>query len=261
MIPKIIHYCWFGGNEKPEIIKNCIKSWKEYCPDWEIKEWNEDNFDVTSIPYMKEAYDQKKWAFVSDVARLIVLQRYGGVYLDTDVEIQRMNPFEKYLVYQNVLAFETERAIQTGLVYMSSPDSELTKKLLEPYNSMHYMRDKEIVNSIINKPVFLKCFPELKWSGDMQIIRNTYFMGMSEYGEIMRHHGTRSWGDTIPKYKISGCWRLKKILRNPRLFEILEHNKLLKVIVPIYTFVVYDLLDLGVVYYIKRIFLKMKVKK
>lgn len=78
MIPKIIHYCWFGKNSKPEIVERCIASWKKYCPDWEIKEWNEDNFDVTSIPYMKEAYEAKKWAFVSDVARLLILYQSGG---------------------------------------------------------------------------------------------------------------------------------------------------------------------------------------
>lgn len=77
-IPKVIHYCWFGKNEKPDIVKKCIASWKKYCSDWEIKEWNEDNFDVTSIPYMKEAYEAKKWAFVSDVARLLIIYQSGG---------------------------------------------------------------------------------------------------------------------------------------------------------------------------------------
>lgn len=79
MIPKIIHYCWFGGNEKPEIVKKCIESWKKYCPDWEIKEWNESNMDLSEYPYMQEAYDSKKWAFVSDVARLKVIHNWGGI--------------------------------------------------------------------------------------------------------------------------------------------------------------------------------------
>lgn len=78
MIPKIIHYCWFGGNEKPDIIKKCIESWKKFCPDWEIKEWNETNFDVNAVPYMKEAYEMKKWAFVSDIARLLIVYQSGG---------------------------------------------------------------------------------------------------------------------------------------------------------------------------------------
>ena len=80
MIPKIIHYCWFGRNPKPEIIEKCIASWKKYCPDWEIKEWNEDNYDVNKAPYVREAYEAKMWAFVSDYARLdIIFQNGGGV--------------------------------------------------------------------------------------------------------------------------------------------------------------------------------------
>lgn len=79
-IPRIIHYCWFGGNEKPEIVKKCMASWKEKCPDFEIKEWNENNFDINMFPYTKEAYENKKWAFVSDVARLWIIYNYGGIY-------------------------------------------------------------------------------------------------------------------------------------------------------------------------------------
>ena len=87
MIPKIIHYCWFGGTPKPEIIDKCIASWKEHCPDWEIREWNESNYDVNAHPYTKEAYEAKKWAFVSDLARLEIVYNCGGVYMDTDVEL------------------------------------------------------------------------------------------------------------------------------------------------------------------------------
>ena len=82
MIPKIIHYCWFGGNPKPEIIQKCMASWKQYCPDWEIREWNEENFDVSAMPYTQEAYEAKKWAFVSDVARLHAVYECGGIYMD-----------------------------------------------------------------------------------------------------------------------------------------------------------------------------------
>ena len=80
-IPRIIHYCWFGGNDKSEIIRKCISSWEKYCPDYEIKEWNESNFDINMFQYTKEAYDAKKWAFVSDVARLWVVLNYGGIYM------------------------------------------------------------------------------------------------------------------------------------------------------------------------------------
>ncbi len=87
MIPKVIHYIWFGKGKKNELIEGCMKSWKKYCPDYEIKEWNEDNFDINSNQYVKEAYDNKKWAFVSDYVRLYALYNEGGVYLDTDCEL------------------------------------------------------------------------------------------------------------------------------------------------------------------------------
>ena len=85
MIPKKIHYCWFGKGEKGSLIEECISSWKKILPEYEIKEWNEENFDVTAHPYTKKAYKAKKWAFVSDYARLKVLEEEGGVYLDTDM--------------------------------------------------------------------------------------------------------------------------------------------------------------------------------
>ena len=87
MIPKVIHYCWFGGNPLPESAKKCINSWKKFLPDYEIKEWNESNFDVNSIAYTRDAYAAKKYAFVSDYARFVVLEREGGLYFDTDVEV------------------------------------------------------------------------------------------------------------------------------------------------------------------------------
>ena len=87
MIPKTIHYCWFGKSSKSKLAEKCIASWKKYCPDWEIIEWNEDNFDVNIIPYTAEAYKLKKYAFVSDYARFWILYKYGGLYFDTDVEV------------------------------------------------------------------------------------------------------------------------------------------------------------------------------
>lgn len=89
MIPKIIHYCWFGGNALPPLAQKCIASWRKYFPDYEIKEWNEENFDITIIDYVKEAYSAKQYAFVSDYARFWILYNYGGVYFDTDVEVLR----------------------------------------------------------------------------------------------------------------------------------------------------------------------------
>ena len=106
MIPKIIHYCWFGGNPLPELAQKCIASWKKYLPDYEIKEWNEDNFDVNMIPYTAEAYRQKKYAFVSDYARFWILYKYGGVYFDTDVEVIR--PMDDIISKGNFMGFEMD---------------------------------------------------------------------------------------------------------------------------------------------------------
>ena len=108
MIPKIIHYCWFGRNPLPELARKCIASWRKYLPDYEIKEWNEDNFDVNIIPYTAEAYAQKKYAFVSDYARFWILYRYGGIYFDTDVEVIR--PLDDIIARGCFMGFETDPA-------------------------------------------------------------------------------------------------------------------------------------------------------
>ena len=89
MIPKIIHYCWFGGKPLPPEVRRCIRSWQRVCPDYEIRRWDETNFDVTAHPFMKAAYEAGAWAFVSDIARLMVVHAHGGIYLDTDVELLR----------------------------------------------------------------------------------------------------------------------------------------------------------------------------
>ncbi len=106
MIPKIIHYCWFGRNPLPPLAEKCIASWKKFLPDYEIREWNDDNFDVNMIPYTEEAYRQGKYAFVSDYARFWVMYKYGGLYFDTDVEVIR--PMDDIISHGNFMGFETD---------------------------------------------------------------------------------------------------------------------------------------------------------
>ena len=136
MIPKIIHYCWFGGNPLPELAKKCIASWKLYCPDYEIKEWNESNFDLNYCDYVREAYDSKNWAFVSDVARLYALVTEGGIYMDTDVEV--IKPLDNLLKYHAVSGFETETTIPTGLI-AGEKENPMLKELLYEYKNIHFI--------------------------------------------------------------------------------------------------------------------------
>lgn len=114
MIPKIIHYCWFGRNKQSDDMVNCISSWKKFCPDYEIIEWNEDNFDINSNRFVREAYENKKWAFITDYVRLFVLNEYGGIYLDSDVEI--IKPIDKFLTHRAFSGFEDNNLIPTGLM-------------------------------------------------------------------------------------------------------------------------------------------------
>ena len=100
-IPKVIHYCWFGGGKLDELSQRCLESWKEKLPDYEIKEWNESNFDIKINKFVNEAYEKKYWAFVSDYARLWVVYNYGGIYLDTDVEV--LNHFRRYYRKRHLL--------------------------------------------------------------------------------------------------------------------------------------------------------------
>lgn len=138
MIPKKIHYCWFGGNPLPETAKKCIDSWKKFCPDYEIIEWNESNFDLNYNDYVREAYSAKKWAFVSDVARLYAIVNYGGIYMDTDVEV--LKPLDDLLQYEAVSGFESKDRIQTGLMACLDGQS-LFKELLHDYDDAHFIKE------------------------------------------------------------------------------------------------------------------------
>lgn len=135
-IPKVINYCWFGGTKKTKLIEKCIKSWKKYCPDYEIVEWNETNFDININKYVKEAYDNKKWAFVSDFARLYVIYQNGGVYLDTDVEL--IKGLDDLLEYNLFLASENNVLINTGLGFGASKKNKVIKKLIDSYDDISF---------------------------------------------------------------------------------------------------------------------------
>lgn len=137
MIPKTIHYCWFGGKEKPEDVKKYIESWKKYCPDYEIKEWNESNFDIHENDYCREAYEAKKWAFVTDYARLKALYEEGGFYMDTDVEV--VKSLDPLRVYDAVSGYESATHIPTGTMG-ACRDNEWIGMLLHDYDHRHFIK-------------------------------------------------------------------------------------------------------------------------
>lgn len=133
MIPKKIHYCWFGRGPKPKLALKCIDSWRKYCPDYEIIEWNEDNFDVNKSPYSKWCYENKKWAFLSDYARLVIVNEHGGFYFDTDVEIIRN--LNDLLSYDAVYGFENDEYVATGLGFASVVNHYILNTMIMLYDN------------------------------------------------------------------------------------------------------------------------------
>lgn len=136
-IPKKIHYCWFGGHEIPEQNKIWMESWKEFCSDYEIIEWNERNYDVTRNLYIRQAYEQRKWAFVSDYVRLDVVEQYGGVYLDTDVEL--LKNLDEFLKNEAFCGFEQKKYVNFGLGYGAVAHHEIVKRLKDDYEERQFI--------------------------------------------------------------------------------------------------------------------------
>ncbi len=138
MIPKKIHYFWIGGNPKPESVLYCIDSWKKHCPDYEIVEWNETNYDFTKNEYMRQAYKAKKWAFVTDYARLDIIYKYGGIYLDTDVEL--IKPLDSVLDYTGFMGFdqtmEKDHYVATGLGFGMEQGNHIIQEMMLDYETM-----------------------------------------------------------------------------------------------------------------------------
>ena len=161
MIPKIIHYCWFGRNPLPELAQQCIASWRKYLPDYEIQEWNEDNFDVYTTRYTREAYALKKYAFVSDYARFWVLYKYGGLYFDTDVEL--IKPIDDIIARGPFMGQEGGMQdsiglrVATGLGMGAYPGHELFRTILMYYESIRFTTwtgaIRENIVSIVNRHI------------------------------------------------------------------------------------------------------------
>lgn len=158
-IPKIIHYCWFGRNAKPELALKCIKSWQKYCPDYEIIEWNEDNFDINACPlYVQDAYTAGLYAFVSDYARIKIVYDNGGIYLDTDVEL--IKSLDCLLQNQAFFGFEDKKRVATGLGFGAEKEFHFLLEIMGDYNKVSFINDDGSINYTtcpdINTPVFLR---------------------------------------------------------------------------------------------------------
>lgn len=139
MIPKIIHYCWFGGNPIPEEYNKYIESWKKHCPDYEIIEWNESNYDITKANYMREAYEAKKWGFVPDYARLDIIYNHGGIYLDTDVEL--IGNLDNLLDNEAFAGFEDEKHIALGLGFGAIKGHQTIKAMRDFYENISFFNE------------------------------------------------------------------------------------------------------------------------
>ena len=149
MIPKKIHYCWFGRGEMPQLAKDCIASWHKFMPDWEYKLWNEDNFDVQSVPYVKEAYESRKFAFVTDYVRLYALLTEGGVYMDTDVEV--LKPLEPLLTNSAFTGYEgTKTQYPVTGIMASEANGQWVDEQIHAYDGSHFLNPDGSLDTTTN---------------------------------------------------------------------------------------------------------------
>lgn len=233
MIPKIIHYCWFGGNPLPKSAEKCIASWRKFLPDYEIKEWNEQNFDVNIIPYTAEAYQAQKFAYVSDYARFWVLYRYGGLYFDVDVEI--IKPIDDIVARGPFMGCETESVseaepnslgVAPGLGLAVDPGNGLIKELLDCYEQMGFESENQNRAAGIYKTVVsyttdllvshgLKNTPEVQLVDGIYIYPKEYFNPLEHINQLHITENTRSihWYD--------GTWQPKRYRAFRRVVRLL----------------------------------------
>ncbi len=187
MIPKIIHYCWFGGNPLPSAAEKCIESWRRLLPDYEIREWNEQNFDVTSHPYAKMAYEQKRWAYLSDIVRLIVLEREGGFYFDTDVELVRRP--DELLQDEQVSAWfgwENSKILNTGLGFAAEAHHPAVKAMLAMYDGLLEIKGCPQQNTEALLPFGLVCDGSRQHVCEAEILPTEFLCPYNDLTGVLR---------------------------------------------------------------------------
>lgn len=252
-IPKVIHYCWFGNNELPLDVKGCINSWKKYCPDYKIIRWDESNFDVKMFKYTQQAYSEKKWAFVSDVARLYIIYKNGGVYLDTDVEL--IKPLDDLLDNECFMGFEQGNSVATGLGFGAKPNNEIIYKNLQLYINLSFYN----VDGSLN----LKPCPEyttellikygLKPNGKTQKFNNIKVYSVDYFcPRLLTNGGANTNSFTYSIHHYAGSW-ISVYDKNKQAYRVEIYTKYgkfgLKIIDGIFLFK-----ENGFFYFIKRLF-------
>ncbi len=242
-IPKIVHYCWFGTGEKPADVQEYIKTWKKNMPDYEFMEWGESNFDIeNAIPYVKEAYAARKFAFVSDYVRMQALYRYGGVYFDTDVEVCK--PFEEYLEDRSmVVGFESKRSLLTAFVAVEK-EHPFIGEFVDSYKDRHFLKedgsyDMTVINQgfselMEKKGVDLDNEDFRVIDGSIAVYPREYFCGFDVDNWHVRstdktctiHHMASSWVGSKAGLKRRVINALQKTLgydRYDKLKQMLRH--------------------------------------
>lgn len=235
-IPPVIHYCWFGENKMPDKYLTFIESWKKYCPDYQIKKWDETNYDINKHPYMRSAYLMKKWAFVSDYARLDIIYNHGGIYLDSDVELlQSLDELRKFQAY---LGYESTQMINTGLGFGAGKGNKIIKELRDAYDKVDFPGEGELTPCTVHQTqrlrmLGLKCNNSFQIIGcnEMAILPTDFLCGIrleTRKKQITRntvslHHWCGDWGSSKEQIKYGEMLREKydnQLLR--RLPEPLE---------------------------------------
>lgn len=178
MIPKIVHYCWFGRKPLPELALNCIASWKKFFPNYEIKEWNEDNFDINQSPYTEQAYKCKKYAFVSDYARFKIMYEYGGIYFDTDVEvIKSLDEIIAKGPFFGMEASDENFSCNPGLGFACNAGLALCKEMIDQYEYENFI----LSNGLLNLETVVTRFSNIlqkhgfKYNNDITEFENIFF--------------------------------------------------------------------------------------